>query len=85
MTQVMAHTVDDLLDILRAQEPQQIMIADEPKRLRLGWCLSYSDLLITTSLIEAKARWPKSIFELIMAEQGREAFRDLLYERAWGV
>ena len=78
-------TFEDVIEIFKQYEPQQIRIADDPKRLMFGWKIEEPDLLVEARFAEAKARWPKAVFELSMTDEGREKLRDLIYEKAWGL
>ena len=73
MNEVEAHTIEQVITILRSYEPQKIEVSDDPRRLKFGWKIDRPEVWITVPLIEAKARWPKAVFELIMSEKGREA------------
>ena len=80
-----AHTFEQVIEIFKQYEPQQIHVADEPKILRIGWKIENPELHVTVRLGAAKALWPKAVFELCFSDGGREKIRDLIYEKAWGL
>lgn len=79
------NSFEEVIEQLKQYEPQRIDIADVPKTLRLGWKIHRPEVHITVRFQNAKATWPKALFELAMSDGGREALRDLLYEKAWGI
>jgi hypothetical protein len=79
------NSFEKVIEELKQYEPQRIDIADIPKTLRFGWKIYSPEKHFTVRLESAKATWPKALFELAFAEKGREALRDLLYEKAWGI
>jgi len=79
------NSFEEVIETLKKYEPQHIEIADDPRTLRIGWKISRPELHLTVGFQNAKATWPKALFQLTMSMEGRKALRDILYEKAWGI
>lgn len=82
---ITVYSIKEVIEILKLYPPQKIEIADQIRNLRIGWKISNPELHITIPLMEAKAIFPKALFELCMSDEGRKALVVILYEKAWAI